>query len=96
MVQAPVLALLEVKGLKGAKAAQLLPAMEIARPIALPTKRAQLQIKSTAAAADYPRGRLRGLPQEQFRVLYLKGRASTSSSVLPWTNLSPSAYRYER
>src|SRR5438876_6450083 len=31
MVQAPVLALLEVKGLKGAKAAQLLSAMEIAR-----------------------------------------------------------------
>ena len=34
MVEAPVVALLEVKGLKGAKAAQLLAAMEIARRIA--------------------------------------------------------------
>src|SRR2546427_382676 len=34
MVEAPVIALLEVKGLKGAKAAQLLGAMEIARRVA--------------------------------------------------------------
>ncbi|MGO8927627.1 MAG: RadC family protein [Limisphaerales bacterium] len=82
MVQAPVLALLEVKGLKGAKAAQLLAAMEIARRIAVPTKRAQLQIKSTSAAADYLRERLRGLPEEQFRVLYLNRRSALLDDAL--------------
>jgi DNA repair protein RadC len=74
MVEAPVLALLEVKGLKGAKAAQLLAAMEIARRVAVPTKRSQLQIRSTSAATAYLCDRLRGLPEEHFRVLYLNRR----------------------
>jgi DNA repair protein RadC len=74
MVEAPVIALLEVKGLKGAKAAQLIAAMEIARRVSVPAKRGQLVIKSTAAAAEYFRGRLRGLAEEQFRVLYLNRR----------------------
>ena len=52
MVEAPVLALLEVKGLKGAKAAQLLAAIELARRVAVPTKRRELQIKSSGAAAE--------------------------------------------
>jgi DNA repair protein RadC len=69
MVEAPVIALLDVKGLKGAKAAQLTAAMEIARRVVVPTKRSHLQIKGTNAAADYLRERLNGLPEEQFRVL---------------------------
>jgi DNA repair protein RadC len=71
MVEAPVIALLGVKGLKGAKASQLLAAMEIARRVSVPTKRGKLVIKSTRAAADYLRERMRGLAEEQFRVLYL-------------------------
>ena len=74
MVEAPVIALLEVKGLKGAKAAQLIAAMEIARRVSVPAERGQLVMKSTAAAAEYLRERLRGLAEEQFRVLYLNRR----------------------
>jgi DNA repair protein RadC len=82
MVEAPVVALLEVKGLKGAKAAQLLAAMEIARRIAVPTTRAQLHIKSTNAATEYLRERLRGLAEEQFRVLYLNRRSALLDDAL--------------
>src|SRR6266700_2497368 len=48
MVEAPVIAMLEVKGLKGAKAAQLIAAMEIARRVSVAAKRGQLVMKSTA------------------------------------------------
>jgi DNA repair protein RadC len=82
MVEAPVLGLLEVKGLKGAKAAQLIAAMEIARRVAVPTKRGDLQIKSTSAAASYLTDRLRGLPDEHFRVLYLNRRNTLLDDVL--------------
>ncbi|MEO8341277.1 MAG: UPF0758 domain-containing protein [Nitrospirota bacterium] len=58
MVEAPVIALLEVKGLKGAKAAQLIAAMEIARRVSVPAERGQLVMKSTAAAAEYLQERL--------------------------------------
>jgi DNA repair protein RadC len=74
MVEAPVIALLEIKGLKGAKAAQLVAAMEIARRVSVPAERGQLVIKGTAVAAQYLRERLRGLAEEQFRVLYLSRR----------------------
>jgi len=74
MVEAPVIALLDVKGMKGAKAAQLLAAVEIARRVAVPAKRADLVIKSTASATEYLRDRMRGLSEEQFRVLYLNRR----------------------
>jgi DNA repair protein RadC len=74
MVEAPVIALLDVKGLKGAKAAQLIAAMEIARRVSVPATRGQIVIKSTAMAAEYLRGRLRGLAEEQFRMLYLNRR----------------------
>jgi hypothetical protein len=43
------MALLDVKGLKGAKAAQLLAAMEIARRVSVPSQRGSLDIKSTSA-----------------------------------------------
>lgn len=74
MVEAPVIALLEVKGLKGAKAAQLIAAMEIARRISVPIMRGQLVLKSTTDATEYVKERLRGLAEEQFRVLYLNRR----------------------
>lgn len=74
MVEAPVIALLDVKGLKGAKAAQLTAAMEISRRVVVPTKRSHLQIKGTKAATDYLQGRLNGLSEEQFRVLFLNRR----------------------
>src|SRR5438094_3396174 len=74
MVEAPVIALLEIKGLKGAKAAQLIAAMEIARRVGLQAKRGELRITSTAAATDYLNDRLRGLPDEQFRALFLNRR----------------------
>lgn len=74
MIEAPVIALVDVKGLKGAKAAQLMAAMEIARRAQVPVGTKRLIIKSTEQAADYLRERLRGLPEEQFRVLYFNRR----------------------
>jgi DNA repair protein RadC len=71
MAEAPLAALLDVKGLKGAKAAQLAAAMEIARRVSLPDKRDRVYLKSTMAAATYLGERLRGLADEHFRVLYL-------------------------
>jgi len=82
MVEAPVLALLDIKGLKGAKASQLIAAMEIARRVAVPRDRKQLQIKSTNAAAEYLRERLCGLTSEQFRVLYLNRRSALLDDAL--------------
>lgn len=74
MMEASAISLLDVKGLKGAKAAQLIAAMEVARRISMPVERGKLVIKSTTTAAEYLRGRLRGLADEQFRVLYLNRR----------------------
>lgn len=71
LVEAPTLALLEMKGMKGAKAAQLVAAVEIARRVAIPLKHGRLQIKSIATATAYLQERLRGLSEEHFRVLYL-------------------------
>jgi DNA repair protein RadC len=82
MVEAPVIALLDVKGLKDAKAAQLTAAMEIARRVVMPTKRSHLQIKGTIAAVDYLRERLNSLSEEQFRVLYLNRRKALLGDVL--------------
>ena len=74
MVEAPVPALLEVKGLKSAKAAQLVAAMEIARRVSVPLERGQLLMKSTAAVATYLAVRLRGLAEEHFHILFLNRR----------------------
>ena len=82
MIEAPVIALLGVKGLKGAKASQLLAAMEIARRVSVPSRRGELIIKSTRAAADYLRERMRGLADEQFRVLYLNRRKALVEDAL--------------
>lgn len=82
MVEAPVVGLLEVKGLKGAKAAQLIAAMEIARRVSMPTQRGKLVMKSTAAATEYLQKRLCGLADEQFRVLYLNRRNALQEDAL--------------
>ena len=71
MAEVPVSSLLSIKGLKGAKAAQLAAATELARRIALPDKRRRTIIKGTFQARRYLQERLRGLPDEHFRVLYL-------------------------
>lgn len=71
MAEAPLSTLLEMKGLKGAKVSQLAAAMEIARRISLPDGRHPIQIKTTKEAIEYLRQRLRGLPEEHFRVLYM-------------------------
>jgi DNA repair protein RadC len=88
MVESSAMALLDVKGLKGAKAAQLLAAMEIARRVSVPNQRGSLHIKTTSAAADYLRERFRGLGEEHFRILYLNRRSALfethSSLTEPW------------
>jgi DNA repair protein RadC len=82
MVEAPVLDLLSIKGLKGAKVAQLMAAIEIARRVVMPAKTKSLTIKNTKSAAEYLRERLRGLAEEQFRVLYLNRRNALLEDVL--------------
>lgn len=82
IVEAPVLALLDIKGLKGAKASQLVAAMEIARRVVVSPRRKQFRIKSTSVAAEYLQERLRGLPGEQFRVLYLNRRGALLDDAL--------------
>src|SRR5438552_17331653 len=74
LTDAELVAILVRVGLKGAKAAQLLAAMEIARRVAVPAQRNELVIKSTTGAAEYLRERMCGLSEEQFRVLYLNRR----------------------
>lgn len=82
MIEAPVLDLLSFKGLKGAKAAQLLAAVEIARRVVVPIRNKSLVIKSTTVATEYLQTRLRGLAEEQFRVLYLNRRNALLEDVL--------------
>jgi len=74
VAEAPLSALLEVKGLKSAKAAQLVAAIEISRRIALPDSRENINLKSTGDAAAYLRSRLHGLAEEHFRALFLNRR----------------------
>ena len=82
MAEAPLSSLLDIKGLKGAKVAQLAAAMEIARRISLPDKRNGIYIRGTAQAAAYLRERLRGLADENFRVLYLNKQNRLLDDVL--------------
>lgn len=71
MMTAPLSAWDDIKGVKGAKLAQLQAALEIGRRTAIPTVREKTFIKSTTQAAVYFAARLRGLPHEHFRVAYL-------------------------
>jgi DNA repair protein RadC len=82
MVEAPALALLSIKGLKGAKASQLIAAIEIARRTSIPSQRGALVLKSTSAATQYLRERMCSLAEEHFRVLYLNRRKALLADVL--------------
>jgi DNA repair protein RadC len=80
--EAPLAALLDVKGLKSAKAAQLAAAMEVARRVSLPDARERVTIKSTREAAEYLRSRLQGLSEEHFRALFLNRRSALLEDAL--------------
>lgn len=82
LAEAPLPALLEVKGLKGAKAAQLAAAMEFARRVSLPDGRERVRLKSTHQAADYFRSRLQGLSEEHFRAVFLNRRSTVLEDAL--------------
>jgi len=74
LVEAPLSALLDIKGMKGAKAAQLAAVMEVARRVALPDAREHVTLKTTGEAAHYLQSRLQGLSEEHFRALFLSRR----------------------
>lgn len=71
MVRASATALLSVKGLKAAKAAQLSAAMEIARRASMPPPDKSIFLKSTTQAIQYFHSELKGLAEEHFRVAFL-------------------------
>lgn len=75
MMEAPLSALQEVKGLGSAKAAQLSAALEIARRAALPDTREKITLCKPEAVVDYLTTRLHGLPDEHFRGLYLNRKS---------------------
>ena len=87
MMTAPLIAWEDIKGVKDAKLAQLQAALEIGRRVSLPTVREKTVIKSTAQAATYFAARLRGLPHEHFRVVYLNrlGRVLDDSLIAEGT-----------
>ena len=78
----PLSALLEVKGLKAAKAAQLAAAIEVARRISLPDIRERVSLKNTSKAAEYLRSRLQELSEEHFRALFLNRRGTLLGDAL--------------
>lgn len=71
MMAAPLAEWETIKGLGTAKIAQIQAALELGRRAANPTAREKTFIKSTREAAGYFSARLRGLPDEHFRVAYL-------------------------
>ena len=87
MMMAPIMAWEDIKGIKGAKLAQLQAALEIGRRVSLPEVREKIFIKSTKQAASYFAARLRGLSQEHFRVVYLNrlGRVLDDSLIAEGT-----------
>lgn len=82
LAEVPVSALLEIKGLKGAKAAQLAAAMEFSRRVSLPDARKRVVLRKTSEAAEYLRARLQGLSEEHFRVLLLNRRGALLEDAL--------------
>ena len=82
LAEAPLSALFEVKGLKGAKASQLAATMEVARRVSLPDARERVTVKNTGDAADYLRSRLQGLSEEHFRALFLNRRGTLLEDAL--------------
>jgi len=75
MLAAPLSAWEGIKGLGGAKQAQILAALELGRRTALPAVREKTMIKSTKQAADYYSARLRGLSEEHFRAAFVNRQA---------------------
>jgi DNA repair protein RadC len=75
MMEAPLSALREIKGLGGAKAAQLSAALEIARRAQLPDSREKVTLRKPEAVVEYLTTRLHGLPDEHFRGLYLNRKS---------------------
>ncbi len=71
MMAAPISAWSGIKGLGNAKLAQLQAALELGRRSTLPIDQDETIIKNTAQATGYFMARLRGLPDEHFRVAYL-------------------------
>ncbi len=71
MTEATAAALGEIKGLKNAKVSQLLAVMEIARRAEAEGAIKRYRISGSTDAKEYFKKRLRGLPEEHFRVLYL-------------------------
>jgi DNA repair protein RadC len=78
----PLSALLEVKGLKAAKVAQLAAAIEVARRISLPDTRDRVSLKNTSKTAEYLRSRLKELSEEHFRALFLNRRGTLLEDAL--------------
>ena len=75
MMEAPLSALQEINGLGIAKAAQIAAALEIARRASLPDSRETVTLRESQAVVDYLTARLRGLPDEHFRGLYLNRKS---------------------
>lgn len=75
MMEAPLSALQQIKGLGGAKAAQLAAALELARRAQLPDSREKITLRKSDAVVDYLTTRLHGLPDEHFRGLYLNRKS---------------------
>ena len=82
MMEAPLFALQEIKGLGIAKATQLAAALEIARRTQLPDSRKQIKLRKSDAAIDYLATRLQGLTEEHFRGLYLNRQSVLIEDVL--------------
>ena len=71
MTEAPISRLMEVKGLKKAKAAQLAAAMEISRRAGEGRRGERTRFTSTEAARRYCHQTMQGLQEEHFYVLFL-------------------------
>lgn len=82
MMSAPIAAWSGMKGLGMAKITQLQAALELGRRAALPVADNKVVIKSTAQASAYFSARLRGLPEEHFRVAYLNRRGKVLGDIL--------------
>jgi len=74
LMEARLSALQTIKGLKGAKAAQLAAAIEIARRAQLPDERERITLSTPETVANYLHTRLRSLADEHVRGLYLNRR----------------------
>lgn len=82
IMNAPLDAWQDIKGLGKAKVAQLHAALELGRRAALSDPRKKRVIKSTRQAEDYFNIRLQGLAEEHFRVAYLNRQGRLLEDVL--------------